>query len=721
MTIQTSRRSFLKGTGAGLVIGMMLPATMAKATQKSGAAAALAAGEMADSAFVPNAFIRIAADNTVTVLVKHTEMGQGSYTGLTMLVAEELEADWDQMRADAAPSNPALYANAAFGVQGTGGSTGMSNCYEQMRKAGAAARMMLVSAAADGFGVPVSEITVAKGVVSHEKSGQSASFGELADAAAQVEPPVDVALKDPKDFTMIGKPMPKIDSRAKSNGEAQFTLDVYREDMLTAMVVRPPKFGATLKSHDAEAALKIPGVVKVVAVPQGVAVYGENTFAALKGRAAITAEWDEANAETRSSDQMMADWTEAANGPGREVVSTGDTAKGMDEAETTHEVTLQFPFLAHTPMEPLDAVVELRGDEAEVWMGSQIQTIDHGAMAGVLGLSQDKIALNTMLAGGSFGRRATGDAHFAVEAATLAKARGQGATKLVWTREDDIRGGYYRPLTVHKIKGGMDADGNITAWDQTIATQSIMAGTPFEAMMQDGLDPTSYEGAQNLPYAVANHRLGWAQMKSPVPVLWWRAVGHTHTGHAVETFIDELLAKTGRDSVEGRLALMGEEQAREAAVLRRAADMAGWTGQKGFGVAVVKSFGSYVAEVVEVEERDGIPHIKNVWCAVDCGVAVNPTVVKAQMEGGIGYGASAALFDAVTLGEGGMVQQANWDTYRLLRINEMPNVEVSIIESTESPTGVGEPGLPPLSPAVANAWRTLKGAAPASLPMVPIA
>jgi len=642
MTIQTSRRSFLKGTGAGLVIGMMLPATMAKATQKSGAAAALAAGEMADSAFVPNAFIRIAADNTVTVLVKHTEMGQGSYTGLTMLVAEELEADWDQMRADAAPSNPALYANAAFGVQGTGGSTGMSNCYEQMRKAGAAARMMLVSAAADGFGVPVSEITVAKGVVSHEKSGQSASFGELADAAAQVEPPVDVALKDPKDFTMIGKPMPKIDSRAKSNGEAQFTLDVYREDMLTAMVVRPPKFGATLKSHDAEAALKIPGVVKVVAVPQGVAVYGENTFAALKGRAAITAEWDEANAETRSSDQMMADWTEAANGPGREVVSTGDTAKGMDEAETTHEVTLQFPFLAHTPMEPLDAVVELRGDEAEVWMGSQIQTIDHGAMAGVLGLSQDKIALNTMLAGGSFGRRATGDAHFAVEAATLAKARGQGATKLVWTREDDIRGGYYRPLTVHKIKGGMDADGNITAWDQTIATQSIMAGTPFEAMMQDGLDPS-------------------------------------------------------------------------------AADMAGWTGQKGFGVAVVKSFGSYVAEVVEVEERDGIPHIKNVWCAVDCGVAVNPTVVKAQMEGGIGYGASAALFDAVTLGEGGMVQQANWDTYRLLRINEMPNVEVSIIESTESPTGVGEPGLPPLSPAVANAWRTLKGAAPASLPMVPIA
>ncbi len=720
MTIHTNRRAFLKGTGAGLVVGVMLPQA-ARAAQKSGASAALATGEAAEGAFAPNAFVRIAPDDTVTVLVKHIEFGQGPYTGLSTLVAEELDADWGQMRATSAPSNPALYANTAFGIQGTGGSTAMPNSYMQMRKAGAAARAMLVSAAADRFGVPATEITVAKGVVSHEGSGQSATFGELAEAAAEVEPPVDPPVKDAKDFALIGTDRPKVDSRAKSTGEAQFTLDVYRDDMLTAMVVRPPKFGATLKSHDAGAALKIPGVVKVAAIPQGIAVYGENTYAALKGRAAVTAEWDESGAETRSSEQMMAEWTEAAHGAGKEVSSTGDTAAALAEAETVHEVVQQFPFLAHTPMEPLDAVIELREGEAEVWMGSQLQTVDHGAIAGTLGLPNDKITLNTMLAGGSFGRRATGDSHFAVEAATVAKERGQGATKLLWTREDDLRGGYYRPLTVHRLRGGLDADGNITAWDHTIATQSIMAGTPFEAMMTDGLDPTAFEGAKVLPYAVPNHRVGWARMESAIPVLWWRSVGHTHTAHAVETFMDELLEKAGRDAVEGRLALMDDETfAREAGVLRRVADMADWSGQKGYGVAVHKSFDSYVAQIAEVEDRDGTPHIARVWCAVDCGVAVNPNVIKAQMEGGIGYGASAVLFDALTLGEGGHVQQENWDTYRMLRIHEMPDVQVSIVESDESPTGVGEPGLPPLSPAVANAWRSLTGRTPRRLPMVPV-
>ena len=720
MTRHTNRRAFLKGTGTGLVIGVMLPG-MVKAEQQSGAVAALAQNPVAESDFSPNAFVRIAPDDTVTVLIKHTEMGQGTYTGLTTLVAEELDADWGQMRATSAPADATLYANTAFGIQGTGGSTAMPNSYMQMRKAGAAARAMLISAAADRFDVPAAEITVAKGIVSHEGSGQSASFGALAEAAAQVEAPADPPVKDAKDFTLIGTDVPKVDSHAKSTGEAQFTLDVYRDGMLTAMVVHPPKFGATLASHDATEALKIPGVVKVEAVPQGVAVYGENTFAALKGRAALKAEWDESGAETRSSAQMMAEWTEAAKGDGLEVVNTGDAKAALKEAATTHEVTLQFPFLAHTPMEPLDAVVEIRDDEAEVWMGSQLQTVDHGTIAGVLGMPQDKITLNTMLAGGSFGRRAQGDSHFAAEAAAVAKANGKGAVKLVWTREDDVRGGYYRPLTVHRMSGGLDADGAITAWDHTIATQSIMAGTPFEMMMKDGLDPTTFEGANHLPYAVPNHRLGWARMESPVPALWWRAVGHTHTAYAVETFIDELLGKAGKDPVEGRLALMGDEQAREAAVLRRAAEIAGWSGQKGYGVAVHKSFNSYVAQVAQVEDRDGTPHVEKVWCAVDCGVAVNPNVIRAQMEGGIGYGAGAALFDAITLGEGGMVQQANWDTYRMLRINEMPRVEVSIIESQESPTGVGEPGLPPVAPAIANAWRSLTGERPGTLPMVPVA
>ena len=723
MNVQVNRRAFLGTAAAGLVIGVVLPARAQ--SQKSGATAMLATDNAGgEGTFSPNAFVRIAPDDTVTVLIKHIEFGQGPYTGLTTLVAEELDADWGQMRAASAPSDAELYKNFAFCIQGTGGSTAIPNSYEQMRKAGAAAKSMLVAAAADRWGVPVGEISVSKGVVSHEKSGNSARFGELAEDAAKGEVPVDVPLKAAKDFKLIGTNVPKVDSHAKSTGNAIFTMDVMRDGMVVAMVKRPPQFGAKLKSFDAAKAEAMPGTVKVVEVPQGIAVYAKDTWSALKAREAIEAEWDASEAETRSTEQMIAEWTEAAKGRGAEVAKTGDSEKALGEAAVTHEATYTFPFLAHTPMEPLDAVVELREDGAEVWMGSQLQTVEHGAIAQTLGMKPEQVRLNTMLAGGSFGRRAQGDSHFATEAATVAKAHGPGTVKLVWTREDDVQGGYYRPLTVHHIRGGLDADGNVTAWDHVAACQSIMAGTPFEGMMQNGLDPTAFEGAKEPPYTLPNHYMGWARMESPVPVLWWRSVGHTHTAYALETFIDELLEKGGRDAVEGRLALMDEEKhARERGVLQRVAEMAGWSGPKAGdgkarGVAVHKSFDSYVAQIAEVEERDGEPRVTKVWSAVDCGVAVNPNVITAQIEGGVGFGLGAMLYDEITLSEGGRVQQANWDTYRMLRLPEMPDVEVSIIDSDADPTGVGEPGVPPIAPAVGNALRTLRGETPRRLPIV---
>lgn len=712
MNIQTNRRSFL----TGLIVAVALPG-FARAQQKSGAAAFFNELPEGSGAISANAFIRVAPDNTVTVLVKHLEMGQGPYTGLTTLVAEEMDADWSQMRAAAAPADVELYANLAMGMQGTGGSTAMANSFMQMRKAGAGARAMLIAAAAERFGVPADQITVEKGIV--KAGNQSASFGELAEAAAQQTAPEDPPVKDPGKFTLIGTDLPKVDSSAKTDGTALFTLDVYRDGMLTVVVAHPPKFGATVASVDDSAALQVPGVRKVARIPTGVAVYADNTFAALKGRDALAVEWDESKAETRSTETMIAEWTTAAKAGGEwEIEKTGDVDAALDGAELV-EATYVFPYLAHTPMEPLDAVVESRDGEAEVWMGSQMQTGDQAAFAKILGV--DKVNLHTMLAGGSFGRRATPDSHFAAEAAEVAKANGKGAIKLMWTREDDIQGGYYRPLTVHHIRAALDDQGGIKAWDHGIATQSVVMGTPFEQMLQGGPDFTAFEGANELRYKTGNHRLRWAKMDSPVPTLWWRSVGHTHTGFAVECFIDELLEKSGTDPIEGRLALMGEEQAREKAVLTRVAEMADQSGDYGYGVAVVKSFGTYVAQIAEIEDRGGVPHVRRVWCAVDCGVAVNPNVVRAQMEGGIGYGISAALYSEVTFDDGGLIRQRNWDSYRILRIPEMPAIEVAILPSSVEPTGVGEPGTPPIAPAIANAWRRMTGTALRRLPIIPVA
>ncbi len=718
MTIQ-SRRQFL-ATGAGLVIGLALPM---QGRAQSGAAAVLTRDGVGPGTFAPNAFVRIAPDNTVTVICKHIEFGQGPFTGLATLVAEELDASWDQMRAESAPANDELYKNLFFGLQATGGSTAIANSYTQMRQAGAAARYMLVAAAAREWGVSAEEIIVEDGVITHAASGQAATFGDLAEAAAQQQVPVEPALKNPSEFKLIGTDRPKLDTVGKTDGTAMFTMDVYRDDMQTVVVRHPEVVGATVATFDDSEALKVKGVQAVRQIPQGIAVYATSTGAALKGRSLLTVEWDTSKAETRSSETIYADFSKAATRDAGVVVEEiGDSGAAIDGAETVHEVEFRFPYLAHAPMEPLDAVLEVRDGKAEMWMGAQFPGVDKGAVAQTLGIGGENVTLNVMLAGGSFGRRAQTSAQIGLEIAEIAKAAGgDGAWKLVWTREDDLTGGYYRPLTVHRMRAGLDADGSIVGWENTVVNQSIMLDTFMDQGNSEGKDPTSYEGSTKMPYDLPTIRVNWVRQQSPLSVLWWRSVGHSHTGYATEVFLDELLEMAGKDPVQGRLDLMKSEAGRDRAVLEKVAEIAGWDGTKvkgdrAYGVAVHESFNTYVAQIAEVSDVGGFPRVHKVWVAVDCGVAVNPNVIRAQIEGGVGYGLGTVLFNDLTLLEGGIVSQKNFDTYRMLRIHEMPEVDVAIINSVAEPTGVGEPGTPPIGPAVANAWRALTGQAVRHLP-----
>ncbi|MGV8935625.1 MAG: molybdopterin cofactor-binding domain-containing protein [Allorhizobium sp.] len=711
--ITPTRRAFLAGTG--FVIGFALAPQMRAMAAQTGVQAG-----GADSLVTLNTFVKIASDNTVTILSKHIEFGQGPFTGLATLIAEELDADWSQMRAVHSPADDKIYANLAFGLQGTGGSSSIANSYEQFRTAGATARAMLVAAAADEWKVPAAEITVEKGRIRHAASSKESGFGALAAKAAAMTVPADVKLKNPADFVLIGQELPKLDTVSKTNGAAIYALDVIPDNVLVAVVAHPDHFGATVKSVDDTAARKVTGVVDVKTLPQGVAVYADNTFAALKGRDALVIEWDLSTAETRSSGQLAADFRKMFAEPGLKAAGKGDVDAALSAKDLqVLEAEILFPFLAHAPMEPLNAVfIEAADGSLDIYNGAQFPGMDKNTAAKVLGMDADKVRVNTQITGGSFGRKAQFGSPYMQEAAgAYAATDRKRPLKHVWTREDDIRGGYYRPMYLHKMRGAMDSDGQLVAWDQTIVGQSIMG--------KADLDSTSVEGASDLPYDVKNIRVTSHNVQLAVPPLWWRSVGHTHTGFAVETFLDELFQKVGKDPVEGRLKLLTEDP-RYAGVLKRAAEMADWGAKpaegRERGVAVVKSFGTYVGQVVEISNGpDGTPRVHKVWCAVDCGVAINPNVIKAQMEGGIGYGLGAVLFDAVTLGKGGAIDQSNFHDYRSLRINEMPEVEVSVIKSAEAPTGVGEPGVPPIGPAVANAWRRLTGSPVRSLPIVSVA
>ena len=708
--VSANRRQFLQGSAAlGLVIGFHLPT--------AGRVQAAPTGT-----FVPDAFLRIAPDNTITVICKHIEFGQGPYTGVATILADELDADWAQIRVESAPADVKLYANGAFGIQGTGGSTAMANSWDQLRAAGAEARARIVAAAAKQWGVDPGSISIEKGVVK-DAGGKSATFGELAQAAQETQVAGPFTPKQPGSWKLIGaEKLPKVDTLPKTNGTATYTIDVKMPDMLTCLLVRPSRFNAKVKSLDAAAALAVPGVKEVFAVPQGVAVLAEGFWAAKKGCDAVKVVWDESGTEARGSDQIVKEYVALAGQQGTVARNDGNADTALSDAAKVVEATYVFPYLAHAPMEPNNCVIYRTADGgAELMFGSQLQTVDQQTAAAVLGLKPEQVKIKTLLAGGSFGRRATPMGDMAAEAAEVLKgAKHKGPIKVLWTREDDIKGGRYRPIFVHKLRGAVDKEGNITAWDQVIVGQSFMKGSPFEAgMIKNGIDQTMVEGASTLPYQIPNLRVSAHIAEVGVPTLWWRSVGSTHTAFSTETFLDQLADAAGVDPLAVRRKLLAKHP-RHLGVLELAVEKAGWDKPvaegRARGLAVHESFQSFVAHVVEVSVgEDGLPKVERVVVAADCGIAINPDVIKAQLEGGMGFGLSAAMFASVDLDDGRVVQ-SNFHDYRVLRINEMPDVEVHIVPSTQKPTGIGEPGTPPIAPAVANAWAKLTGQRVFTLP-----
>ncbi len=705
-----SRRDFFKAS-AGLTLALYLPSALA-AKRPAAVAPPLA----------PNAFVRIGIDDRVTVIAKHLEMGQGTYTGLSTLVAEELDAAWSQIHVEAAPADASRYNNLFFGpTQATGGSTSMANSFLQMRQAGATARAMLVSAAAELWQVKPATITIRQGIVMHAPSGRQARFGGLVEAAAKLPVPTDIKLKEPKDFVFIGKHVPRKDSQAKINGSAIYTQDIHLPGMLTAVVAHPPRFGAKVKSFDATRAKAIKGVVDVIQIPTGVAVLGKSFWSAKKGRDALEVSWDETDAFRLSTSDITQQYKVLLDQPGvtAKKVGAGETALKAATQQLTADYSL--PYLAHATMEPMNCVIRLSDTHCEVWNGEQAQSTDQPKLAAALGLQPEQVTINMLYAGGSFGRRSNTQSDYPLEAAYIAKAirkAGQPAVvKLVWTREDDMRAGYYRPKFMHRITAGLDTEGKLVAWQQRIVGQSILVGTALEGFIKDGIDMTSVEGAANLPYATANLDVELHTPVLGVPVLWWRSVGSTHAAFAIESFVDELAHAVKQDPITFRRQLL-KEHPRHLGVIDLAMRASGWDKplapgkadeKRGRGFAVHESFNSYVANVAEVTVKpDGSFKIDRVVCAVDCGIAVNPDVVRAQMEGGIGFGLSAALHSEITLNEG-RVEQSNFGDYPALRINEMPHIEVHIVPSAAPPTGVGEPGTPVVAPAVANALFSATG------------
>ncbi|OGP78261.1 MAG: twin-arginine translocation pathway signal protein [Deltaproteobacteria bacterium RBG_16_49_23] len=695
--INVSRRDFLRTgalIGGGLILGFSLP------LRESFRAAATPAA----APFTPNAFIRIGADDLVTIIINKSEMGQGVYTSLPMLVAEELECDWSKVRVESAPVAPE-YNHTAFGIQLTGGSTSVSSEWERFRKAGAAAREMLIAAAAETWKVNKAGCQAEKGFVIHEGTKRRLSYGKLVEKAAQMKPPQDVPLKQPKDFKVIGKSMKRLDTPKKTNGSALFGIDVKFPGMLTALVARPPVFGGKVKSFNAGKAKTAPGVKAVVQIDSGVAVIADSFWSAHLGREALEVVWEEGPLVTFDSQAQREQYAELAKKPGAVAAQRGDLRTAMTKATKRIEAVYEVPYLAHATMEPLNCLVDLRADRCEIWTGTQSQTFDRDAAARVSGLKPEQVKIHTTLLGGGFGRRANPHSDFVIEAVQVAKAI-ERPVKVIWTREDDIKGGYYRPMWYDRMEAGLGANGHLIAWQHTIVGQSILEGTFLATMVKDGVDGSSVEGAANMPYEIPNVLVDLHTPKIGVPVLWWRSVGHSHTAFVVESFIDELAHAAGKDPYEFRRGLLANHP-RHLGALNLAVKKAGWGKPlaKGRfrGIAVHKSFGSFVAQVAEVSVNPkGEVRVHKVVCAIDCGRIVNPNTIEAQMESGIVFGLSAALHGAITFKDG-RVEQSNFNDYPVLRINEMPHVEVYIVPSQEPPSGVGEPGVPPIAPAVGNA------------------
>jgi isoquinoline 1-oxidoreductase subunit beta len=704
--VGVDRRTFIKtgvAAGAGLAIGFRLG---------DGALAAPPSTEP----FAPNAWIRITPDNVVTIVVDKSDMGQGVLTSMPMLIAEELEADWSAIRIEQAPAGPE-YVNPVTKRQATGGSRSVRNSWELFRKAGAAAKEMLVEAAASEWGVPPDECVAENSTVVHVPTGRRFTYGQLTDKAARLPVPQNPKLKSPKEFKLIGHRIARLETPPKVDGSAVYGLDVKTPGALVAVVARCPVFGGTVRTFDSTRAKAVPGVRHVVQIDSGIAVVADAFWPANLGRDALDIAWDDGATAAVSSENIARTFEAAGAQPGVVAKHQGDAAAALAGAAKTIEAVYTVPYQAHATMEPLNCTAWVRADGCDLWVGTQAQGFNQQTAAKITGLPPESVKVHTTLLGGGFGRRFEQD--FVAEAVQISKAVG-GPVKVVWTREDDMQHDFYRPTTWNRLTAGLDQRGVPVAWTHRLVGHSIFSRL-LPAMVKDGLDPSSVEGAYNIPYAVPNIHVDWVRKETGVPVGAWRSVGSSQNAFITECFLDEIAAASGRDPYELRRELLTKAP-RHLAVLELAATKAGWGAPlprgRSRGIAVHESFGSFVAQVAEVSVDDGRVRVHRVVCAVDCGIAVNPDTVEAQMEGAIVYGLTATLKSAITVA-GGRVVQSNFHDFPVLGIDEMPQVEVHIVPSAEPPGGVGEPGTPPIAPAVANAIFAATGRRIRRLPIRP--
>ena len=703
-----SRRLVLKAgaaIGGGLMIGWRWDSSTAAAADDA-------------TLFAPNAFVRIDRQGKVSIVSPMAEMGQGVYTALPMLVAEELDADMSNVTVEHSPPSDKLYGNAFLGgVQTTGNSSSIRAFYLPLRQAGAAARAMLVAAAAEKLKLDASALTTEPGFVVDAAGKRRIAYGELTDAAAKMPVPTDVKLKDPSAFRIVGTPAKRLDVAGKVDGTAVFGIDVKLPGMQIATVAASPVFGGTLASLDEAAALKVPGVHQVAKLDNAVAVIAEHYWAARKGLEAANPKFDDGPHASLTTADVVAALAKASERQGAVAKNEGDVASALANAATKVEATYEAPFLAHATMEPMNCTVEVTADGCDIWVGTQIPTVAQQAVAQTLGLKQEAVRLHNHLLGGGFGRRLEYD--FIVQAALIAKQAKQ-PVKVVWSREEDIQHDMYRPYYYDRLSAGLDEQGVPIAWSHRIVGSSIMARF-FPPAFRDGIDPDAVDGAVDMPYAIANKRVEYVREEPPgIPTAFWRGVGPTHNVYVIESFIDELAAIAKKDPVDYRRAMLGNNP-RALHVLNRAAEIAGWgkplAGRRGRGVCVHNTFGSFMSQVAEVTvSKSGEVHVDRVVCVVDTGVAVNPDTIVAQMQSGIIFGVTAALWGEITL-KNGRVEQGNFNDYRMLRINEAPIIEVEVVKSGADPGGIGEPGTTSLAPAVLNGVYAATGVRLRKLPI----
>jgi isoquinoline 1-oxidoreductase beta subunit len=703
-----SRRSFLQAgaaAGGGLMLSLRLPFAKGEAQAADG------------DGFAPNAFIRIGGDGQVVLIMPYVEMGQGTYTSIPMLIAEELEVELNQVRLEHAPPDEKLYTNPLLGVQATGNSNAIRGAWQPLRQAGATARVMLVSAAAKRWNVDPASCQAQDGEVLHAPTGRRFKYGELAADAARIPVPKDVALKQPKDFKLIGKPARRLDTPAKVNGTAVYGIDARPSGVKFATLAQSPVFGGRVRSVDDTAAKSVKGVRQVVRLDDAVAVVADHMGAAKKGLMALKIEWDDGPHSKLATSDIAGELERATLNSGAVAQNVGDVGKAMAGARTKVEAIYQVPFLAHATMEPMNCTVHVRPDACEVWVGSQALARVQTAAAKAAGLPLDKVVVHNHLIGGGFGRRLESDG---VTRAVEIAEQVDGPVKVVWTREEDVQHDMYRPYWFDRLTAGLDEKGMPVAWSNRYAGSSVIARW-LPPGFSNGLDPDSTEGAIDLVYALPNLRVEYVRAEPPgIPTAFWRSVGPSHNVFVTESFMDELAAAAKQDAVAYRAALL-DKSPRARAVLELAADRAGW-GQPlpervGRGVAFQFVFATYMAQVAEVEvAKDGAVRVRRVVCAVDCGTVVNPDTVQAQIQGAIIFGITAALHGEITL-KGGRVEQSNFHDYQMLRMNEAPAIEVHIVQNSEPPGGMGECGTSAIVPAVANAIFAATGKRLRKLPV----